>query len=151
LRKIVDACDAAGAEESISVAANKGKNRMRFLILMASVSAAMLGGCGKSEEQAKADFRSTFLSGCNKQMGSKLQERGIDAERFCACSVDSMMKGRTAAEIDKMDRDDALAEEASAKAAGECIAQQQAAAAPPPAAAAPEPAAAEEETEEEGQ
>ena len=126
---------------------------MRFLVLLVTVSAATLGGCSKSEEEAKADFRKQFVAQCNTGMSTKLREKGLDPERFCACSADSMMKGRTAAEITKMDRDGTGTEEASAKAASECIAQQQATAGPPPAATAPEPATApaEEETEAEGQ
>jgi hypothetical protein len=58
-----------------------------------------------------------------------------------------MMKGRTAAELTKMDKDGVGADEAGAKAAAECIAQQQPAAVAQPAAPAAEPATAPAEEE----
>ena len=120
---------------------------MRFVIGMAIVASALLGGCGQSEEQAKANLRTKFVGQCNTQMGTSLKEKGIDPARFCACSADSMMKGRTAAELTKMDKDGVGADEAGAKAAAECIAQQQPAAVAQPAAPAAEPATAPAEEE----
>jgi hypothetical protein len=115
---------------------------MRLMIGAVCVSMALLGGCGKTEEQTKADLRTQYLAQCNTAMGASLKEKGLDPERYCPCTVDSMMKGRTTAEIIKMDKDGVGAEEASAKAASECLAQLQPASMPPPAAGSSEPAAA---------
>jgi hypothetical protein len=117
---------------------------MRIVLGLAVMSLALLGGC-RSEEQSRAAVRELMLKECTGGMTPELKASGIDGQRYCECFADGALKGRSVAEIERIEKDPAETDRVGGQVAKECIAQQRpAVAATPPAA----PATAEPTTED---
>lgn len=124
---------------------------MRIALGLAIVTLALVGGC-RSEEQTLADVRQQFITKCNSEGKAKGDVApGFDVGRYCNCTADKALKGRSLADLEKMGEDNAAITAAFGPAAQQCVAEQMSALAPAqPAAPAPtaQPAAPAEAAEE---
>ena len=122
---------------------------MRIVLGLTVVSLALLGGC-RSEEQSRAAVRELMLKECTGGITPELKASGIDGQRYCECFADGALKGRSVAEIERIEKDPAETNRVGGEVAKECIAQQRpaVAATPPAAPAAPEPTTEDAATDE---
>jgi hypothetical protein len=114
---------------------------MRIGFGLGVVTLALVGGC-QSEQRTKADDRQKWVANCVSKAKARDVAPGFDVARFCECSADGVLKGRSLADLDKMSQAEMTA--AFGPVGQQCAAEQMpAGAAAQPAAPAPagEPAA----------
>jgi hypothetical protein len=123
---------------------------MRIFLTLGLLPLALLAGC-KSEAQRIEEAKAEGLKTCNASMAQRQTPPGFDKNRFCTCIMEEATRGKSLAEIEKLD-DDAMANAEAVRAGGICMAQQVTAAQPAPAApanpSAPAPAVPEQVPQE---
>jgi hypothetical protein len=128
---------------------------MRIGFGLAIFSLALVGGC-QSEQQTLAEMRKMVADKCNSLAKGKTDiAAGFDVGRYCSCTADKVVNGRSSADLNKLGESKAAADAAFGPAAEQCAAEQMSAvvaaqpAAPAPTAGPAGPAEAVEEPAEE--
>lgn len=126
---------------------------MRAALGLAFIAAVAVTGCGRSEEQQKAEFRQQFLSQCGQAIRSQpTVPAGLDPDSVCTCVADRLFTGKSASEITRIVNDQTGVTQATTECAMQELGGSGAATAQPgavqPEAAAPAAEAAGEAAEE---
>ena len=70
---------------------------MRALFAVALIGAA-LTGC-QSEDEFRQRWRETAVNACVQETQRREEARALDPNRFCNCSIDKIMEGKSVAEL----------------------------------------------------